>query len=257
MSGGRALAARRLGRRAGRRRGAARGVGIGFDETADRVAAVAGGDRRRAEATGDRAARRRAPACGRIGRGRARQRRRDRRAVLHRSGAAGRQAHAPDRSTAGSARRARAICVSMPSRRTLSAPPLKPRATAAGSGDGAPPPRASDSSVPTTTCMSTSCSSSCSTRCFRAESSAAGAGRLAGGAWPWAAPAAPPAATRSALAAARHTAPEPVRRADAAENRGCERAKHEHSDVPELSDGLDARGPQLSSKQAPGSAATA
>ena len=51
------------------------------------------------------------------------------------------------------------------------------REAAAGAcaAGGAAPPRASDSSVPTTTCMSTSCSSSCSTRCFSAGSPPAGA----------------------------------------------------------------------------------
>ena len=51
---------------------------------------------------------------------------------------------------------------------------------AAGAGAGAVAPRASDSSVPTTTCMSTSCSSSCSMR-WRKALSLAGALSRAGG----------------------------------------------------------------------------
>ena len=78
------------------------------------------------------------------------------------------------------------ICVSMLSRRPASAAPIaaadpeacRPPAGAAG----AVVPRASNSSVPITTCISTSCSSSCSMRWRRAPSPAGAASRAGPGA---------------------------------------------------------------------------
>ncbi len=70
-------------------------------------------------------------------------------------------------------------CVSSPSSRTSAAPPPPPSERAPPEAAAVAPPRASNSSVPMTTCISTSCSSSCSTRCLSPASPAAPAGGAA------------------------------------------------------------------------------